>query len=252
MNDNKKTPDKFPRTVVLPDGTVFKAYGVTTIKAPHPFAATTTHRPAMPVDWAFWPASRRVTCDEAIALSLGLDPHSLYSNIDGRINPEFCPDNATAILFLKRLILLTACNSKTNIPLSEIAAWAVSINLSPIPPELETIAREHGESVSAPAPLDNVAVTPAKVDAGDTVTEAAQAAPVDDANWITQARAIAKEYLERHVEQDLFPSQDDVCKYLETVLRKREIYGVHRKPLDSSYIQRNAIQGKWWKENSKR
>jgi hypothetical protein len=152
MSDDKKAPEKFPQKMVLPDGTVFTAYGITTTKAPPPITplsgrgvspapkpAPTTHKPAVPVDWAFWPASRRVKRDEAIALSLGLDPHSLYSSTDGHINPEFCPDNATAILFLKRLNLLAASDSRTNILLSEFAAWAVSISLSPIPPEFEAI-----------------------------------------------------------------------------------------------------------------
>ncbi len=100
----------------------------------------------MPVDWSFWPASRRVKQDEAIALSLGLDPHSLYCSTDGHINPEFCPDNATAVLFLKRLSLLAASDSRTNILLSEIAAWAVSIELAPIPPELAAMARKLNSS----------------------------------------------------------------------------------------------------------
>jgi len=149
MSNDKKSTDKFPRPVVLPDGTVFTAYGVSKASppitplsgrgiSPAPRPAPTTHKPAVPVDWSFWPASRRVKRDEAIALSLGLDPHSLYGSADGHINPEFCPDNATAILFLKRMNLLAACDSRTNIPLSEFAAWAVS-NLPSIPPEFEAI-----------------------------------------------------------------------------------------------------------------
>lgn len=206
MSNDKKTPDKFPRTVVLPDGTVFKAYGVTTIN--NSFRLATTHKPAMPVDWAFWPASRRVTRDEAIALSIGLDPHSLYSNIDGRINPEFCPDNATAILFLKRLNLLTASNSRTNILLSEIAVWAVSISLSPIPPELAAMARKHVESVSAPALQNNVPVTPAKVGAGETVTRR-----TNEKKWNDEAlRALWSESIQPGVKHDSLAKKHGVTR----------------------------------------
>jgi hypothetical protein len=183
MSNDEKTLDKFPRKQVLPDGTVFTAYGVRTTSAPPPIkpmgpCATvrksvppSTHRPAVPVDWSFWPASRRVKQDEAIALSLGLDPHSLYNNTDGHINPEFCPDNATAILFLKRLNLLAASNSRTNILLSEIAAWASFINLTPIPSELEALAREKPnapEKTDKPASAENNDAK--KVDARNTAT----------------------------------------------------------------------------------
>ncbi len=178
MSNNKENPDKFPRPVVLPDGTVFTAYGVSKASppitplsgrgiSPAPRPAPTTHKPAVPVDWAFWPASRRVKRDEAIALSLDLDPHSLYSNIDGHINPEFCPDNATAILYLKRLSLLAACDSRTNILLSDFAAWA-SINLTPIPQKLIALARKQPdapEQIDAPVTAGNAA--PLKADAAD-------------------------------------------------------------------------------------
>jgi hypothetical protein len=185
MSDDNKAPNKFPRPVVLPDGTVVTAYGVS--KAPPPIQpvgnrmlsarAPTAYKPAVPVDWAFWPASRRVKRDEAIALSLGLDPNSICGN-NGCINPEFCPDNATAILFLKRLSLLTACGYNTSIPLSAFAAWAVSINLSPIPPELVALARKPTdvpEQYDAAVAAGNA--SPEKVGAGDTAAEDEEAKP---------------------------------------------------------------------------
>jgi hypothetical protein len=152
MSNDKKSTDKFPRKMVLPDGTVFTAYGVSKASppitplsgrgiSPAPRPAPTTHKPAVPVDWSFWPASRRVKRDEAIALSLGLDPHSLYSSTDGHINPEFCPDNATAILFLKRLALLAACDSRTNIPAFGIFSMG-GVHPPSIPPEFEPHRRE--------------------------------------------------------------------------------------------------------------
>lgn len=178
--------------MVRPDGDVFTVYGVATTNAPPPLkplggrAGLTrkpvpiTHKPAVPVDWSFWPASRRVKRDEAIALSLDLDPHTLYSSTDGHINPDFCPDNATAILFLKRLNLLTACDSRTNILLSDFAAWAVS-NLPSIPLDLAAMAHKRvdvPEQIDAPATVSNTA--PAKVGGGEAAIEDEQPEPVTD------------------------------------------------------------------------
>jgi hypothetical protein len=164
MSNDKKSTDKFPRKMVLPDGTVFTAYGVSKASppitplsgrgiSPAPRPAPTTHKPAVPVDWSFWPASRRVKRDEAIALSLGLDPHSLYSNTDGHINPEFCPDNATAILFLKRMAQLAACDSRTNILLSEFSAWAISVGMTPMPDKFVALA--HAQARQQPQSTAN-------------------------------------------------------------------------------------------------
>lgn len=62
--------------------------------------------------------------------------------------------------------------------------------------------------------------------------------------------ALAIEYIQRHKTRDLHPSQNDVCLELEKQTRERSIYGVHNKPMTASYIKRNFIQGKWWKENN--
>ena len=68
-------------------------------------------------------------------------------------------------------------------------------------------------------------------------------------SWKATAQAIASEYIAKHRRQDLFPSQDDVCNHVEEIMRKRKIYSDHDKPLSAKYIQRNAIQGDWWKAN---
>lgn len=68
-------------------------------------------------------------------------------------------------------------------------------------------------------------------------------------SWIEQVRAIALEYIAKHKANDLFPSQKDVCRHVESVARKQKIYGPQGKPLSQSYIQRNAIQGDWWQKN---
>ena len=69
------------------------------------------------------------------------------------------------------------------------------------------------------------------------------------ATWIVEARRLALAYIERHKAQSLFPSQADVCAYLEGELRNAKIYGSHDRPLAEGYIKRNAIQGEWWKKN---
>ena len=92
----------------------------------------------------------------------------------------------------------------------------------------------------------------------NTKPPASSGAPVIDehkadgetpAGWVEQVRAIAIEYIHRHKASDLFPSQADVCADAEKVTRERKIYGPQGKPLSQSYIQRNAIQGEWWKKN---
>ncbi len=67
--------------------------------------------------------------------------------------------------------------------------------------------------------------------------------------WMIKAQEFAKEYIDRHKAQDLFPSQSDVCTHVETKMREMKIYGAHGKPVSAQYIQRNAIQGDWWKRN---
>ena len=69
------------------------------------------------------------------------------------------------------------------------------------------------------------------------------------ARWIENVRAIALEYIAKHKAKDLFPSQSDVCGYIEKMAREKKIYGPQGKPVSQSYIQRNAIQGDWWKQN---
>lgn len=78
---------------------------------------------------------------------------------------------------------------------------------------------------------------------------AAAAEPPAAAEWISSAQSVASEYIQRHKELDLFPSQADVCRHVEGVMRKGAIFGSHGKPLSAAYISRNAIQGEWWQRN---
>jgi hypothetical protein len=75
-----------------------------------------------------------------------------------------------------------------------------------------------------------------------------QGQPIHDV-WKMKAEEFAKDYIERHRKQNLFPSQLDVCQAVESKMRTEEIYGAHGKPVSATYIQRNAIQGDWWKKN---
>lgn len=68
-------------------------------------------------------------------------------------------------------------------------------------------------------------------------------------DWREEARMIALEYIKKHQRNNLFPSQRDVCEKVADVMRERKIYGAQGKPLEPSYIQRNAISGTWWQQN---
>jgi len=68
-------------------------------------------------------------------------------------------------------------------------------------------------------------------------------------DWVESAREIAKEYIDRHKLNDLYPTQNDVCGYVEKEMRIKKISGAHGTPLKAEYIKRNAIQSKWWQEN---
>ena len=82
--------------------------------------------------------------------------------------------------------------------------------------------------------------------------QSAQPIHADDSkekSWIVDARRLAGECIARHKKQDLFPSQSDVCAEVAKKMLAKKIYGAHGKPLEQNYIQRNAIQGKWWRAN---
>jgi hypothetical protein len=72
------------------------------------------------------------------------------------------------------------------------------------------------------------------------------------AGWVVFARTTASEYINRHRAQDLFPNQSDVCEHVENIMRTRKpkpFLSEHGKPVSAKYIQRNAIQGAWWRAN---
>ncbi len=67
-------------------------------------------------------------------------------------------------------------------------------------------------------------------------------------SWVSSAQEIAKSYVEKHKKNDLYPTQNDVSKYVADELRKQSIHGPNG-PVSSSYVKRQAIQGDWWKKN---
>jgi hypothetical protein len=67
-------------------------------------------------------------------------------------------------------------------------------------------------------------------------------------DWMSQAREIALDYIDRHVSKDLYPTQDDVASHAESECRRRGVFGP-RGPLSAATIKRDAIQGDWWSEN---
>ncbi len=68
----------------------------------------------------------------------------------------------------------------------------------------------------------------------------------DKNSWIESARSLAVEYISRHKKQNLFPTQKDVSAYIAVEFRNRRITGPTGRPMEATYIQRNAIQGNWW------
>jgi len=68
--------------------------------------------------------------------------------------------------------------------------------------------------------------------------------------WITQAQAIAKEYLSRHNANDLHPSLEETSEYVAVRMRKLKVYGPHKKPLEPAYIKRHALQSEFWKSRN--
>lgn len=132
----------------------------------------------------------------------------------------------------------------------------------PIPDELDAaIVYFHQLGRFRPAPareasqVDVNGAVPVRNAAGHVSHVAAvaglgnKATPQAEPDWIAKARELAKEYIDRHKKQNLFPSQADVCGHVETMMRDARIYGVHGKPVSAQYIGRNAIQGEWWRQN---
>ena len=67
-----------------------------------------------------------------------------------------------------------------------------------------------------------------------------KAAPIatSPANWVTQAQAIGKKFIDKNKSKDLHPSLDDTADHVADELRKLKIYGQQAKPLSSGTVKR--------------
>lgn len=271
MSNDKKTPDKLPRPVVLPDGTVFNAYGIKTTSAPPPikpiggFGASVRPKPkpAQTPDWDFWLHMPEVKLWQAVALSMNIDPDSL------KHHPQACmagpgagpiftedsyPSREERDRADKRLRLLAANKTVKNgfspgtlsmdnpanhgVRLSEFAAWAVSKMQWPgMPPELVAMARKPSEQADASAQQKDAPVTPEKVGDGDTV------AGGDD--WQTKCREIADELHAKDIDAGAWSSVSDIANRAAPIADERKIRGPNGR-LTGPNILRMCLQGDMW------
>ncbi|CAJ97162.1 Hypothetical protein H16_B2380 [Cupriavidus necator H16] len=112
----------------------------------------------------------------------------------------------------------------------------------------EALARAAILSADANTPLPLHAISldakqPTEIRQPNTSTAA------EASTWLSIARKIALEFIQRHREKGLAPGLQDVSDHVATALRSAAIYGHHRRPLSAAYIKRNALQGEWWKKN---
>lgn len=120
-----------------------------------------------PPDWSCWLAGRSVTLDQAVALTLNLDPDSLQKT-GWLITSKSFADQVTGELFSKRLGAIQGYFKKTNIRLSLIADWAVvEAKWKALPPELlamverEVLQKNCTPVAVQPTPVELVAPIPA-------------------------------------------------------------------------------------------
>ena len=214
-------------------------------------------------DWKEeWSHKPKVSLWQACALSLDIEPYTLehsdtawMGGPDG--GPVFTarsfPSDAVKQSFERRLRVLIA-NITDNryfspyiattrdvaydeVRLDEFAAWAMNVvKWDGLPPELVAMAQKPESRASALAEQSDAKAGDPRANEGEKI-------------WIDKARGLALEYIDRHKTQDLFPTQNDVCRHVEGEMRKQKIYGPQGKPITQGYIARNAIQGEWWKTN---
>ena len=169
--------------------------------------------------------------DEAIALSLGKDPEVItwdvvfpYTLID-----EFAKEFERRRDLAHRGLVVRKLSDP--IEPNYFLAWAKEKNID-VPPEL--VQQLEIGNVS-PSDKPNIADHELTIKKPPT--------------WIEEVRRIALNFIKDHKENNLFSSQKDVCEHLEKIATKKNLRGAHGKLLKANYIQRNAIQGDWWREN---
>ena len=160
--------------------------------------------------------------DEAVALTLNLDPDSLEKK-GWFITAQSFADQSTGEQFSKRLGAIQGCFKKTNIKLSMIAEWAVvEAKWNGLPPEFLALAASVLPVVAATLP-------PIKSEANN------------DLFFKAQARAI--EIINRQKLEDLYPSQLNISDEIAREFRAAGIFGSDGKPLSGATIKRHALKG---------
>lgn len=84
---------------------------------------------------------------------------------------------------------------------------------------------------------------------GDSEPEQAQAPtanapaqePGEDEDWKEKARTMARAFIKRQRERDLYPSQQNIADEIAREFRKQGVVGAGGKPLSGSYIKRHAL-----------
>ena len=199
----------------------------------------------MDIDWKYWAAGVTATVKQAALLSVGCSPED--PNKDGVLIGIAGDRIAMLERYLKSGNVLWFLQGQKSgrpiiesvVSLPEFGAWLLSYG--------HDLPDGFPRQVKQESHISEKAVPPA-VTSGAPESDAPHSPPMP-ADWIERARAVACAYIARHREQNLFPSQSDVCEHVAKELREAKVYGPHGKPLRAEYIQRNAIQGDWWKAN---
>lgn len=230
---------------------------VRTTNAPPPVRPLTgtSFRPPGPAhgtpDWSEWAHIPSVALQEACALSMCIDPHTLvYERMDRSYEPD-TSDEPVKKEFAKRLRMLRKniyepCFSPVptgDVRLSEFAWWAQSIVRWPnLPPELNSLAEP---------PPSRRAAAPAKqsCDASGDATLPPKAV----GDWREEARAIADELFDRDTEhgvRDSLLTKKGRGGYAFRVmgeLQARGIHGPRGRIVNAGTVAKEALQGdKWW------
>lgn len=192
------------------------------------------------IDWRYWAEQMPVWgAADAARLINGLDP-DLFADL----SQSPMPNNNTS-------------KETSGAKHAERLATAQGIT-SQAPEEWLTWACEHGLKVHVGMRLALREIhlrsieprTPEREDAPGDLDVKVKATNKAEPDWKATAQALGLEYLRRHKAQNLFPTQKDVCSYLEEELRKQAVFGGQKRPLSANYISRNAIQGEWWRRNA--
>ncbi len=180
--------------------------------------------------WQNWIGTRRVTLENAILLSLNYDPKFFK----GESIAHLLENDPAKEHFDERLDMLRDCHTEATVLLSDFASRAVTeFKWEGLPDKLKEQATE---PTGAPETKNDAAAGDARFEKKDTP-------------WVAQARRLALDHIAFHKQENLYPSQKDVCAHVAKKMREQKIYGPHARPLEENYIQRNAIQGKWWQDN---